>query len=121
MLRAAWTARSRSALISISSPVRRLSIAPSILRSSTSLSVSQQRNMATSSVANSASEVQPEHTNQLAQSTSPYLLQHAHNPVNWYEWGPAAFAKARREGKPIFLSIGYVLLKPSPVLVVHRY
>lgn len=45
--------------------------------------------------------------NHLAGATSPYLLQHAHNPVDWYPWGPEAFAKAKREGKPIFLSIGY--------------
>ena len=47
------------------------------------------------------------HTNRLAQEKSPYLLQHAHNPVDWYPWGPEAFAKARAENKPIFLSIGY--------------
>src|SRR5438477_7961873 len=46
-------------------------------------------------------------TNRLAQEKSPYLLQHAHNPVDWYPWGEEAFAKARRENKPIFLSIGY--------------
>jgi uncharacterized protein len=45
--------------------------------------------------------------NRLAHSKSPYLLQHADNPVDWFEWGEAAFAKARRENKPIFLSIGY--------------
>src|SRR5882757_928799 len=49
----------------------------------------------------------PEHTNRLAQEKSPYLLQHAHNPVDWYPWGEEAFAKARRESKPIFLSVGY--------------
>ncbi|HXA08696.1 MAG TPA: thioredoxin domain-containing protein [Chthoniobacterales bacterium] len=48
-----------------------------------------------------------EHTNRLAREKSPYLLQHAHNPVDWYPWGEEAFAKARREKKPIFLSIGY--------------
>jgi uncharacterized protein YyaL (SSP411 family) len=48
-----------------------------------------------------------EHTNRLAHEKSPYLLQHAHNPVDWYPWGEEAFAKARREKKPIFLSIGY--------------
>ena len=47
------------------------------------------------------------HTNRLAREKSPYLLQHAHNPVDWYAWGEEAFAKARNEGKPIFLSIGY--------------
>ena len=45
--------------------------------------------------------------NRLAKATSPYLLQHAHNPVDWYEWGDEAFAKAKNEDKPIFLSIGY--------------
>src|ERR1039457_5255122 len=47
------------------------------------------------------------HTNRLIDEKSPYLLQHAHNPVDWYPWGPEAFERARREGKPIFLSIGY--------------
>ncbi|GLH67838.1 thioredoxin domain-containing protein [Geothrix edaphica] len=46
-------------------------------------------------------------SNQLAGSLSPYLLQHAHNPVDWHPWGAAALAKARTEQKPIFLSIGY--------------
>jgi uncharacterized protein YyaL (SSP411 family) len=47
------------------------------------------------------------HTNRLAQEKSPYLLQHAQNPVDWYPWGEEAFARARSEDKPIFLSIGY--------------
>jgi len=47
------------------------------------------------------------HTNHLANATSPYLLAHAHNPVDWYPWGDEAFAKAKAEDKPIFLSIGY--------------
>ena len=46
-------------------------------------------------------------TNRLANEKSPYLQQHAHNPVDWYPWGPKAFAKARAENKPIFLSVGY--------------
>jgi uncharacterized protein YyaL (SSP411 family) len=50
---------------------------------------------------------QPEHTNRLIHATSPYLLQHASNPVDWYEWGAEAFAKAKKNDKPIFLSIGY--------------
>jgi uncharacterized protein YyaL (SSP411 family) len=45
--------------------------------------------------------------NRLANSTSPYLLQHAHNPVDWYEWGPDALSKATQENKPILVSIGY--------------
>ena len=52
-------------------------------------------------------EETPLHTNHLVDSTSPYLLQHAHNPVDWFPWGDEALAKAKREGKPIFLSIGY--------------
>src|SRR5229473_1026848 len=47
------------------------------------------------------------HTNRLINETSPYLLQHAHNPVDWYFWGEEAFEKARRDNKPILLSIGY--------------
>ena len=46
-------------------------------------------------------------SNRLMREKSPYLLQHAHNPVDWYAWGEEAFAKAKREDKPIFLSIGY--------------
>jgi len=46
-------------------------------------------------------------SNRLAQETSPYLLEHANNPVDWYPWGPEALARARRENKPILLSIGY--------------
>ena len=46
-------------------------------------------------------------TNRLANETSPYLLQHAHNPVDWYPWGEEAFAKSRAEDRPVFLSIGY--------------
>ena len=45
--------------------------------------------------------------NRLARETSPYLLQHAHNPVDWFPWGPEAFARAREENKPILLSVGY--------------
>ena len=49
----------------------------------------------------------PKHTNRLADEPSPYLRQHMHNPVDWYPWGEAAFAKAKAENKPILLSIGY--------------
>jgi uncharacterized protein YyaL (SSP411 family) len=52
-----------------------------------------------------AAPVRP--VNRLAREPSPYLLQHAHNPVDWFPWGEEAFAKARAEAKPIFLSIGY--------------
>lgn len=45
--------------------------------------------------------------NHLIYETSPYLLQHAHNPVDWFPWGEEAFQKARRESKPVCLSVGY--------------
>jgi uncharacterized protein YyaL (SSP411 family) len=45
--------------------------------------------------------------NRLAEATSPYLLQHADNPVDWYEWGPEVFERSRREDKPVLLSVGY--------------
>jgi uncharacterized protein YyaL (SSP411 family) len=47
------------------------------------------------------------HTNRLAEETSPYLLQHAHNPVDWYPWGDEAFTLAKKEDKPVLLSVGY--------------
>src|SRR5688500_6308492 len=49
----------------------------------------------------------PEFTNRLGKETSPYLLQHAHNPVDWYPWGEEAIQKSRQEDKPILVSIGY--------------
>ncbi len=49
----------------------------------------------------------PTYTNRLILQDSPYLLQHAHNPVDWYPWSEEAFAKAKQENKPVFLSIGY--------------
>ncbi|WP_279230044.1 DUF255 domain-containing protein [Clostridium transplantifaecale] len=45
--------------------------------------------------------------NRLIHEKSPYLLQHAYNPVQWYPWGEEAFEKAKNENKPVFLSIGY--------------
>jgi uncharacterized protein len=47
------------------------------------------------------------HENRLAQATSPYLLQHKHNPVDWWTWGPEALAEAKRSNRPILLSVGY--------------
>jgi uncharacterized protein YyaL (SSP411 family) len=52
-------------------------------------------------------DARPVHTNRLAGETSPYLLQHAHNPVDWFPWGPDAFARAKILDRPVFLSIGY--------------
>ncbi|NGM81330.1 thioredoxin domain-containing protein [Paenibacillus sp. 7124] len=51
--------------------------------------------------------VPPKHTNRLINEKSPYLLQHAHNPVDWLPWGEEAFEKAKAENKPVFVSIGY--------------
>lgn len=63
--------------------------------------------IASSPTSFSAPPGEPAHTNRLAKEKSPYLLQHAHNPVDWYPWGDEAFAKARAENKPVLLSIGY--------------
>ncbi len=52
-------------------------------------------------------EKEPKYTNRLIHETSPYLLQHAHNPVDWYPWGEEALSRAKKEDKPILLSIGY--------------
>ena len=57
--------------------------------------------------ASAAPEPPPPYTNRLIASADPYLRLHAHNPVDWYPWGAEAFAKAKAENKPIFLSIGY--------------
>lgn len=56
---------------------------------------------------NKSSDLGAKKANRLITETSPYLLQHAYNPVDWYPWGPEAFKKARTENKPIFLSVGY--------------
>src|SRR5207237_9394123 len=55
----------------------------------------------------STTQAHPTHTNRLIHESSPYLLQHAHNPVDWYSWGPEAIQAARQQNKPIFLSVGY--------------
>src|SRR4030095_4915186 len=55
----------------------------------------------------SAPAANSSHENRLAQETSPYLLQHKHNPVDWWAWGPQALAEAQRTNKPILLSVGY--------------
>src|SRR5450759_1083993 len=54
-----------------------------------------------------ASSQNTAHENRLAQATSPYLLQHQHNPVDWWQWGPEALAEAKRSNRPIMLSVGY--------------
>jgi len=65
------------------------------------------RNLTRTAIVSTNAPASHQHTNRLAQEKSPYLLQHAHNPVNWFAWGDEAFAKAKAEHKPIFLSIGY--------------
>ncbi|MBP7377871.1 MAG: DUF255 domain-containing protein, partial [Pyrinomonadaceae bacterium] len=52
-------------------------------------------------------ETKTKFTNRLIHETSPYLLQHAHNPVDWYPWGEEAFERANAEEKPVLVSIGY--------------
>jgi uncharacterized protein len=63
----------------------------------------------------------PKYTNRLIAETSPYLRQHAHNPVDWYPWGEEAFAHALREGKPIHLSIGYAACHWCHVLAAESF
>jgi hypothetical protein len=64
-------------------------------------------NSAASKPEKQASSKQTENHNRLINESSPYLLQHATNPIDWYPWGTEAFDKAKREDKPVFLSIGY--------------
>ncbi len=82
---------------------------------------------------NHADAKTPRPTNRLRDSQSPYLLAHAHNPVDWYPWGREALEKSRRENKPIFLSIGYsachwchvmereVFENPAIAAIMNRY
>ncbi len=72
-----------------------------------SLENSAKPGQATSSPKSAYGKSQHRYTNRLIRQKSPYLLLHAHNPVNWYPWSEEAFAKAKRENKPIFLSVGY--------------
>src|SRR5205814_1269943 len=61
------------------------------------------------------------HTNRLIHETSPYLLQHAHNPVDWYPWGLEASEAARAQGKPTFLSVGYTTCYWCHVMERQRF
>ena len=61
------------------------------------------------------------HTNRLADETSPYLLQHAHNPVDWYPWGDEALRRASETARPIFLSIGYAACHWCHVMERERF
>src|SRR5215469_5794971 len=75
-------------------------------RNMTDLPESQQ-SRTTGQHAHNGQKSEPTFTNRLIHESSPYLLQHAHNPVDWYPWGPEALEKARAEDKPILLSVGY--------------
>ncbi|MFS7930907.1 putative spermatogenesis-associated protein [Helianthus anomalus] len=68
-----------------------------------------------------STSTQNKHTNRLASEHSPYLLQHAHNPVNWYPWGEEAFEEARKRDVPIFLSIGYSTCHWCHVMEVESF
>src|SRR6266545_3491555 len=82
-------------------------IAPTLALALVACDVKPNRNHLNTIVSTNAAPVIHAHTNRLAREKSPYLLQHAHNPVDWFAWGDDAFTKARAENKPIFLSIGY--------------
>ncbi|KDO87364.1 hypothetical protein CISIN_1g003115mg [Citrus sinensis] len=69
----------------------------------------------------STSHSRNKHTNRLAAEHSPYLLQHAHNPVDWFAWGEEAFAEARKRDVPIFLSIGYSTCHWCHVMEVESF
>ena len=60
------------------------------------------------------------HENRLAGETSPYLLQHKHNPVDWWPWNPEALAEAERSGRPILLSVGYAACHWCPKVLRIR-
>lgn len=72
-------------------------------------------------MAETSSSGSHKHTNRLAAEHSPYLLQHAHNPVDWYPWGEEAFAEARKRDVPIFLSIGYSTCHWCHVMEVESF
>src|SRR5919198_4046919 len=80
----------------------RLPMVPSVVRLGVVLAVGTGLTAASPPADNKAGPA-----NRLAKESSPYLLQHAHNPVDWFPWGPEAFEKARKEKKLVFLSIGY--------------
>ncbi|KAL8548568.1 hypothetical protein ACS0TY_007748 [Phlomoides rotata] len=77
--------------------------------------------MADDGSSKTASSKAQKHTNRLAAEHSPYLLQHAHNPVDWYPWGEEAFSEARKRDAPIFLSIGYSTCHWCHVMEVESF
>lgn len=111
--RMTWSARTRPSLSSLPAAPHSLRVVFLGLLLTTSACVVQEGAAQTEQPFRSATEsdqgekATSERANRLANETSPYLLLHAHNPVDWYPWGPEAFERARAENKPIFLSIGY--------------
>src|SRR5437660_3465867 len=75
--------------------------------SAPTVSATRQRQVVTMKITHFNADGMPKYTNRLINETSPYLRQHAHNPVDWYAWGQEAFERARKERKPIHLSVGY--------------
>lgn len=73
----------------------------------TNLKSSKDTNITTTSTVEPKKQTDHKYTNRLIKEKSPYLLQHAHNPVDWFPWGKEAFDKAKKEDKPVFLSVGY--------------
>ncbi|XP_072960415.1 uncharacterized protein [Typha angustifolia] len=108
-----------------SSPPLPSCMLPSLLRLRfISLPSLPRRCVQASSMASAAGSSAPppsRHTNRLASEHSPYLLQHAHNPVDWYPWGDEAFERARRRDVPIFLSIGYSTCHWCHVMEVESF
>ncbi len=88
-------------------PAVRLGLTPLNLLSRTARDPEASRHPTKTNIVNTNAPGTHPHTNRLAREKSPYLLQHAHNPVNWFAWGDEAFAKAKAENEPIFLSVGY--------------
>ncbi|KAJ6808659.1 spermatogenesis-associated protein 20 [Iris pallida] len=97
-----------------------LSSSPACLRRVPLLSRRRIFAVRSSSMAGSSGPSQ-RHTNRLASEHSPYLLQHAHNPVDWYPWGDEAFETARKKNVPIFLSIGYSTCHWCHVMEVESF
>ena len=110
--RAGRRARSSSAAAASAPPSARSRCSASTRRadarrSSTATRTRRARSTSRSASTSTATIVGYVAMNRLAQETSPYLLQHAANPVDWYPWGDEAFARARAEDKPVLLSVGY--------------
>ncbi|KAK6937428.1 protein of unknown function DUF255 [Dillenia turbinata] len=94
---------------------------PQILSLSSSLFLNPHKNINTHKVWAMAASQSHKYTNRLASEHSPYLLQHAHNPVNWYPWNEEAFQEAKRKDCPIFLSIGYSTCHWCHVMEVESF